>query len=390
VPRQALPIVLIWPLMAVLGVSSIFVYAQERIPLETQGKAFVVECRINGTAVKMILDTGAEVVAIPYDTFLRVKRNSPEGSIHEIGATEMRDAAGNITRVMKVRFERLEIAGQPLFWVEAIITPGLDALLGQSVLAELGLIQIDYGSKTLRFFPYRDKELKETVVSFPLRTQVGRLELSGRMSLSELKKSRIGADDWNWKISSEFVRLDKGQKPWLMLTYYQNMAHAGYDRLVLFAPRSNNVWQFAAYFPNAKYDKKENAVSCYDVIEDDELTYFYSCRACNVQCPREVWPIGKYKVENGKVAAVLQRIPLGDIFENLAFLSRRQIPMLDGNGFDDGTRKAFARNLVAYYRRTLDLKKTQDLHFRYYRGPDAAQLWSEISSLCRTNVHVRD
>lgn len=388
--KKVLILLLTWVLVAELGVSSISVHAQDQIHLEKQGNVFVVECLINGTAIKMILDTGADLVAIPYDKFLKVKHNSPQGSIQEIGATEMRDAAGNITRVMKVRFERLEIAGQPVFWVEAIITPGLDALLGQSVLAKLGLIQIDYGSKTMQFFPHREKEPKETMVTFPLRTQVGRLELSGRMSLSELKKGRIGVDDQNWEISSEFVRLDKGEKPWLILTYYQNMAHAGYDRIVLFAPSSNHVWQFAAYFPNAKYDRKENAISCYDVIKDDELTYFYSCRACNVQYPRHVWPICKYKVENGKVAAVPQRAPLDDIFENLAFLSRRQIPELDKTGFDDGTRKAFARNIVTFCRRTLDLNKTHDLHFKYYRGPDAARLWSEISSLCRTDVHVRN
>jgi hypothetical protein len=390
VTKKVLPLLLTWALMAVLGISSVSVYAQEPIPLERQGNTFVVECRVNGTAVKMILDTGADLVAIPYNTFLKVKRNSPQGSIREIGPAEMRDAAGNITKVMKVRFERLEIAGQPVFWVEAMITPGLDALLGQSVLAKLGLIQIDYGSETLLFFPHREKEPKETMVSFPLRTKVGRLELSGSMSLSELKKGRIGADNQNWKISSAFVTLDKGGKSWLMLSYYQNMAHAGYDRLVLFAPRSNHVWQFAAYFPNAKYDRKENALSCYDVIEDDELTYFYSCRACNVQCPRDVWPICNYKVENGKVTAVPQRIPLDDIFANLEFLSKRPIPVLNDTGFDDGTRKAFATNIVAFYRRTLDLNKTHDLYFRYYRGSDAVKLWGEISSLCRTNVHVRD
>lgn len=379
--------------IAVVLLFSFPLCAQQKISLKKEGNTFTVGCKINSTTVDMILDTGADLVCIPEQTFQAINREAKRGSIKALGRAQMLDAAGNTTEVMSVRFLNFEIAGHPISSVDAFVIPGTHALLGQSALSKLGLIQIDYASETLTFFPRNKMYPTEPSVEFPSQTQVGRLELGGSIGLKELKEARIGSESENIDVSSEYISMDSSGNSWIILRYHQLMAHAGYDRLVLFSPISAYQWKFAAYFRNATFDINEKKILCHDLFEDDELTYFHSCRACNVDYPNTVFPVINFKVERQEVVAIPQPTPLNDIIQNLQVLSRKPIPkIIDDqmfNGRDDGTRKAFAINVVSFYRRTLNQSRTRELFFQYYKGEDSTQLWGEISFFCRSNARTK-
>ena len=51
-----------------------------------------------------------------------------------------------------------------------------------------------------------------------------------------------------------------------------------------------------------------------------------------------------------------------------------------------GSRKAYARNIVAFYRRTLDVAAARSLFYRYYKASDGDEMWEEISRFCRPNA----
>lgn len=114
-----------------------------------------------------------------------------------------------------------------------------------------------------------------------------------------------------------------------------------------------------------------------------QLNYFMSCRACNIN---DILP---YPVVINNIYLQLKAnklfiINVSDkdlnlkLNKNLEYLSKREVPKLDGSQ-DDGTRKSYAINIMAYFfNNERNLNATQVLFNKYYKGDDKEDVWSMI------------
>ena len=116
----------------------------------------------------------------------------------------------------------------------------------------------------------------------------------------------------------------------------------------------------------------------------EALGYFHTCYACGVEYPKEVWPSAFFVYKNGKFsfAPVNEQLNAG-IVTNLRSITAKGIPDKDSEddgGFDNGTRKAVAFNIVAwYFNNGRDIKATQSLFDKYYTHKDKATIWKDLS-----------
>ncbi len=72
-----------------------------------------------------------------------------------------------------------------------------------------------------------------------------------------------------------------------------------------------------------------------------------------------------------------------EIEENLAYLKTAGIPELE-NGRDDGTRKEYIRQIVAYYFNNRDYAAAEAMFRKYYPGMDADAVWSSAAAIIQT------
>ena len=116
----------------------------------------------------------------------------------------------------------------------------------------------------------------------------------------------------------------------------------------------------------------------------EALGYFHTCYACAVEYPGNLDAAVRLRFSKG-IFSYLPSVEKdnGVIIESLKFLQTKGIPDKDSDGadgFDDGTRKAYAFNLVAYYYNNgRDLVKTKQLFDQYYTHKDKETIWKDLS-----------
>ena len=99
----------------------------------------------NGTAVKFLLDSGADLVTIPRSLAARLVSEADF-----ISYATFVTADGSKHKAPIVRLRSLTVGGITLANVECVISGGSDALLGQSFLKKLDAFSIDYQRNVLK------------------------------------------------------------------------------------------------------------------------------------------------------------------------------------------------------------------------------------------------
>ena len=99
---------------------------------------FHLEASVNGTPVEFLVDTGADVVALTEQEALNLGLNVSEGDFQPV----MKTASG-VGYGAQIKLDELEVAGERLREVDAVVVKGLAVnLLGQSALRKLGSVQL--------------------------------------------------------------------------------------------------------------------------------------------------------------------------------------------------------------------------------------------------------
>jgi len=116
----------------------------------------------------------------------------------------------------------------------------------------------------------------------------------------------------------------------------------------------------------------------------EALGYFHTCYACNVEYPCNLDPMVGLRFANGKFAFLpSSEKDNNTILKSLQFLQSKGIPDKGAegeDGFDDGTRKAYAFNLVAYYyNNDRAITKTKQLFDQYYTHKDKEAIWKDLA-----------
>jgi len=111
---------------------------QASIDRDASGQ-FHVDAEVEGTPVRFLVDTGADLVALAPDDAQRLGLMPDAGSFRPI----LRTASGTGYGA-PVRIDRLVVADHELENVDAVVVRGLSvSLLGQSALRRLGPVSLD-------------------------------------------------------------------------------------------------------------------------------------------------------------------------------------------------------------------------------------------------------
>ena len=99
---------------------------------------FHLEASVNGAPVEFLVDTGADVVALTEQEALNLGLNVSEADFQPV----MKTASG-VGYGAQIKLDELEVAGERLREVDAVVVKGLAVnLLGQSALRKLGSVQL--------------------------------------------------------------------------------------------------------------------------------------------------------------------------------------------------------------------------------------------------------
>jgi aspartyl protease family protein len=123
------------------------------IKMRKEGGVYHVPCKINGTEMEFIFDTGASNITV---SLTEAKFLYKQGKLKDedfIGTQQYQIADGSIHEGLVIVLRNVEIGGKLLTNVEASIVDNEDAplLLGQSALAKFGRISIDYNRNEIIF-----------------------------------------------------------------------------------------------------------------------------------------------------------------------------------------------------------------------------------------------
>ena len=176
-----------------------------------------------------------------------------------------------------------------------------------------------------------------------------------------------------------FSDLDRDGVPELLTEYYTwgNHCCTVYD---LFTWIAENVYG-CIFSASAVY--AEIVGDRLEVSFHEQLGYFFTCYACDIddKLPKGSIEAHASLVYRDGTLDYAAKDPKLDkrIVANLEFLRKRGVPDLDETEFDDGTRKAYAHHLAAYYfNNREDLGKTHALFRKYYAAGDSLQVWQEF------------
>ena len=107
---------------------------------------FRLEASVNGVPVEFLVDTGADIVALTEEEAANLNLSVFEGDFQPAMQT-----ASGVGYGAKVRLDEMEVAGERLRDVEAVVVKGLTVnLLGQSALRKLGSVQLKGDSMIIR------------------------------------------------------------------------------------------------------------------------------------------------------------------------------------------------------------------------------------------------
>ena len=123
------------------------------IKMKMQNGVYYIPCKINGSKMEFIFDTGASDITI---SLTEAKFLHKQGTLTDddfIGTQEYRIANGDIEEGTVVKLKTVEIGNRTLYNVQASIVHNMQAplLLGQSALNKFGKISIDYNKNEITF-----------------------------------------------------------------------------------------------------------------------------------------------------------------------------------------------------------------------------------------------
>lgn len=113
--------------------------------MEKEAGVYKVPCQVNGLKMKFIFDTGAANVSISSTYAEMMLENGYLEESDFKGTTQSILADGSVVDNAVVNLRKVEIAGQTINNVNALVVPSQNAplLLGQSVIQRLGRVSID-------------------------------------------------------------------------------------------------------------------------------------------------------------------------------------------------------------------------------------------------------
>lgn len=114
---------------------------------------YYVPCKINGTEMQFIFDTGASDITMSATEAIFLYKQGKLRADDFIGAQEYLIADGSVHEGVIVMLRTVEIGNRTLKNVQASIVNNFEAplLLGQSALSKFGIISIDYKRNEIAF-----------------------------------------------------------------------------------------------------------------------------------------------------------------------------------------------------------------------------------------------
>lgn len=133
-------------LILILSVlSSIPCWSDTQIQMEEYGGVYRIPCTVNGAKMKFIFDTGASNVCLSLSMAEYLYDNDYITKDDIIGSGSSSVADGRIIDHIFINLKDIEIAGQHLNNVQAVVIDGQNAplLMGQSAIQKLGRIELE-------------------------------------------------------------------------------------------------------------------------------------------------------------------------------------------------------------------------------------------------------
>ena len=123
------------------------------VKMREEGGVYHIPCKINGTEMEFIFDTGASDITISQTEALFLYKQGKLSSSDFVGTQQYQIADGSIHEGAIVVLRKVEIGNKKLTNVQASIVGNLGAplLLGQSALAKFGEISINYNKNEITF-----------------------------------------------------------------------------------------------------------------------------------------------------------------------------------------------------------------------------------------------
>lgn len=123
------------------------------VKMTNQQGVYYVPCRINGSEMEFVFDTGASIVTMSLTEALFLYKQGKLADSDLIGTQEYQVADGSIQEGSIIILRKVEVGNRTLKNVKATVVHNLGAplLLGQSVLAKFGKISIDYNRNEITF-----------------------------------------------------------------------------------------------------------------------------------------------------------------------------------------------------------------------------------------------
>lgn len=123
------------------------------VKMRKSGGVYYVPCKINGTEMDFIFDTGASDITMSLTEARFLYKQEKLTNDDFIGTQQYIIADGSICEGMIVMLQKVEIGNRTLYNIQASIVDNMDAplLLGQSALAKFGKISIDYNRNEITF-----------------------------------------------------------------------------------------------------------------------------------------------------------------------------------------------------------------------------------------------
>jgi aspartyl protease family protein len=123
------------------------------VRMKPENGVYYVPCKINGTEMQFIFDTGASDITM---SAVEARYLYKQGKLTDddiLGTQQYQIADGSIAEGTVVNLRTVTIGNRTLNNVQASIVHNLEAplLLGQSALAEFGKISIDYNKHEITF-----------------------------------------------------------------------------------------------------------------------------------------------------------------------------------------------------------------------------------------------
>jgi clan AA aspartic protease (TIGR02281 family) len=136
-------------------------FCQDRIKLEKNAGVFYLVCKVNGVAMKFVLDSGASEVSISITEAMFLFKNGYLDASSIVGEKNYTDASGNIVKGTTIILKTFQIGNLVLKNIKANVVDNENAplLLGQSALSQLGRYSIDYETSELILDKYSTNNL---------------------------------------------------------------------------------------------------------------------------------------------------------------------------------------------------------------------------------------